>query len=65
MKIHAAQAFLATLTMEGRGFSRTIRVAMRTLRRVVDRRASRAAASLRQHFLKRDAVFFNVLVYSG
>jgi hypothetical protein len=27
--------------------------------------ASRALASLRQHFLKREAVFLNVLVYSG
>ena len=33
--------------------------------RVVEQRASRVRASVRQHFLKRDAVFFDVLVYSG
>jgi hypothetical protein len=39
-------------------------VGLRALRRVVDRSASRAAGPLRQHFLKLDAVFFDVLVYS-
>jgi hypothetical protein len=46
-------------------FSRDIRIAAPTLRDVVDQYAARALASARQHFLKRDAVFFNVLVYSG
>jgi hypothetical protein len=32
---------------------------------VADWRALRVLASLRQHFLKLDAVFSNVLVYSG
>jgi hypothetical protein len=30
-----------------------------------DERALRVLAQTRQHFLKQDAVFFNVLVYSG
>ena len=34
-------------------------------RRFAIRRASRALRSLRQHFLKPEAVFFDVLVYSG
>jgi len=33
--------------------------------RVVDRRALRALVLARQYFLKRDAVFLDVLVYSG
>jgi hypothetical protein len=48
-----------------RSFSRVIRIAAPMLRAVVDQRAEHALASARQHFLKRDAVFFNVLVYSG
>jgi hypothetical protein len=32
---------------------------------VADQRAPRDFATARQHFLKRDAVFSNVLVYSG
>jgi hypothetical protein len=64
MKILAAQTFPATLTIEARGFSRAIRIVMRTPCRVVEPRASHASTSRRQHFLKRDAVFFNVLVYS-
>jgi hypothetical protein len=46
-------------------FSRAIRLLARMVCGVVDRRALRALALARQHFLKRDAVFFNVLVYSG
>jgi hypothetical protein len=34
------------------------------LRDVVDRSAARSLSLRRQHFLKRDAVFFDVLVYS-
>jgi hypothetical protein len=63
-KILVAQAIPAKLTIDARPSSRPIRVVMRMLRRGVDRLASRALASPRQHFLKRDAVFFNVLVYS-
>jgi hypothetical protein len=64
-KTPATQALLAKLTTVDAGFARSIRAAVRMLYRVVDRRAPRAPTSLRQHFLKRDAVFFNVLVYSG
>jgi hypothetical protein len=64
-KTSAAQAFHATLTIAGIGLSRTIRVAARMVHRVPDQRASRALTSARQHFLKRDAVFLSVLVYSG
>jgi hypothetical protein len=46
-------------------FSRTIRIASDARRRVVVEGVLRAPLSLRQHFLKRDAVFSNVLVYSG
>ena len=48
-----------------RGFSRTLRIELRMHCRVVDQRASRALAMVRQHFLKREAVFLSVLVYSG
>lgn len=64
-KTPAAQALLAILTIAGVGFARVIRIVERMLCRVVDQRASHALISLRQHFLKQDAVFFNVLVYSG
>jgi hypothetical protein len=40
------------------------RILASTHRVVVAKRAKQARASVRQHFLKRDAVFFNVLVYS-
>ena len=48
-----------------RGFSRALRIELRMHCRVVDQRATRALAMLRQHFLKREAVFLSVLVYSG
>jgi hypothetical protein len=64
-KTSAAQAFHATLTIAGIGFSRTIRIAARMVHRVAGECASRALTSARQHFLKRDAVFLSVLVYSG
>jgi hypothetical protein len=64
-KTSAAQAFHAILTFAGLRFSRTIRIAPDVRRRVVVERVLRALTSPRQHFLKRDAVFSNVLVYSG
>jgi hypothetical protein len=64
-KTPAAQAFHVMLTIAGVGFSRTIVIVVRMVCRVVDQRASRALTSVRQHFLKQDAVFSNVLVYSG
>ena len=61
----AAQAFRAILTIADVGVSSAFRVVARMHRGVADQRVARALASARQHFLKRDAVFFNVLVYSG
>jgi hypothetical protein len=40
------------------------RIAISARRIVVATDATRALVSLRQHFLKRDAVFFEALVYS-
>jgi hypothetical protein len=53
------------LTIDDIALSRTIRIIAVMPCRVVARRASRAGASERQHFLKRDTVFFDLLVYSG
>ena len=64
-KMPAAQALPAISTIGILGFPRTARIVMRSHRRAVAARASRALASLRQHFLKLDAVFSYVLVYSG
>jgi hypothetical protein len=61
----AAQALPAISTIERDGSSRVVGIAMPTFSGLADERARRTAASSRQHFLKRDAVFFNVLVYSG
>jgi hypothetical protein len=61
----AAQVVLAILTIADVAFSRTTRIVAAMRCRVVEQRASRVRASERQHFLKRDAVFFDVLVYSG
>jgi len=47
------------------GFLRAIRMFARMLCCVGDEWSSIALGSARQHFLKRDAVFCNVLVYSG
>jgi hypothetical protein len=64
-KTSAAQSLLAILTTAGVGFLRAIRITAPMQRGDVDERSSRSLASPRQHFLKQDAVFFNVLVYSG
>src|ERR1044072_880510 len=61
----AAQAFPAILTIAGTESSGTIRIACNKRRPLVDARALRALTLSRQHFLKPDAVFFDVLVYSG
>jgi hypothetical protein len=61
----AAQGFPLILTnadAEGCGVSR---IAISTHCNVIRDNAARALTSLRQHFLKWDAVFFDVLVYSG
>jgi hypothetical protein len=59
------QAFPALLTNADVDGDCTFRIVVRTQRRIFRRREWRAGASLRQHFLKRDTVFFDVLVYSG
>jgi hypothetical protein len=64
-KTSAAQALSAILTFADVEFSRTIRAAPNLRRRVAAERALHALTLRRQHFLKRDAVFSNVLVYSG
>jgi hypothetical protein len=61
----AARAFLAILTIEGGAFSRVTRIAACIYCCAADERVLRVLAAARQHFLKQDAVFFNVLVYSG
>jgi hypothetical protein len=60
-----AQSFLGISTPGGCGLSRVFCVAARRDRCVIDERAVIALALPRQHLLKRDAVFFDVLVYSG
>jgi|SRR5450631_109846 hypothetical protein len=53
------------LTIAGVAFSRASRVVARKHRGAADQPASRVRASACQHFLKWDAVFYHVLVYSG
>jgi hypothetical protein len=62
--VAGAQPFPAILTNVDVEFSRVICIALSMCRRVLTTRAADALTSLRQHFLKRDTVFFNVLVYS-
>jgi hypothetical protein len=64
-KAPAAQAFPLILTIVDVAFSRATCVVVRTHCGGVDERALRAFIHARQHFLKRDAVFLSVLVYSG
>jgi hypothetical protein len=61
----AAQWFLSILTIGTIGISGTIRIVAALPRCVVSQCVPRARTLLRQHFLKRDAVFLGVLVYSG
>ena len=64
-EVPAVQALLAILTVGGVGFSRSSRIAARMHYGVADECAQPVCAWARQHFLKQDAVFFDVLVYSG
>jgi hypothetical protein len=64
-KTPAAQALPAISTIARIGFPRAIRIVARLVCHLVGERASRALTSVRQHFLKQDAVFLDVLVYSG
>jgi len=61
----AVQPLPAILTFADIDSTCVFRFASRTRRHVVDRRARCALTSVRQRFLKLDAVFFDVLVYSG
>jgi hypothetical protein len=60
----AAQLFLAIPMMSCDGFSHALRGVVSMCCGVVERCALLALVSARQYFLKRDTVFFNVLVYS-
>jgi hypothetical protein len=64
-EIIAAQAFSVVARIASVRFSHAIRIAARRRCGAVDQRAQGPLTSVRQHFLKRDAVFSNVLVYSG
>src|SRR5207247_9489224 len=64
-KIPAAQDLFAIWTVVGVGFSLASCMAARIHIDGVDECARQVRAWTRQHFLKQDAVFFNVLVYSG
>jgi hypothetical protein len=61
----AAQLLPAMLTFTDIDPARVFRFASRARCRVVDVSTARALTSVRQHFLKLEAVFFDVLVYSG
>jgi hypothetical protein len=61
----AAQALSAITTAADIVFSCIIRIVACMCCGVVDRREQRALTPARQHFLKQDTVFSNVLVYSG
>ena len=60
----AAQAFPARLTNADVGGAGIFRIRFSRRRVVAANHAEHARVSVRQHFLKLDAVFFNVLVYS-
>ena len=60
----ATQALPATLTFDNAGGARVFRVRLHAQRRILVRSLVRALSPPRQHFLKLDAVFFDVLVYS-
>jgi hypothetical protein len=64
-KTSAAQAFPAHLTIADVDGADVFRILISTHCFVIARDAARVATSVRQHFLKQDAVFFDVLVYSG
>jgi len=60
----AAQVFPANLTNADAGGVGVFRNPISIDRVVVEKSTARFHALVRQHFLKRDAVFFDVLVYS-
>jgi hypothetical protein len=64
-EIVAAQGFPVILTNADADSPAVSRNVISTHCIVIGDNAARAPTSLRQHFLKWDAVFFDVLVYSG
>jgi hypothetical protein len=64
-KTPAAQSFPAILTIAGAVFPRASRTLARMHCSAADKRAPRVSIHARQYFLKLDAVFLDVLVYSG
>jgi hypothetical protein len=60
-----AQPLLELQAGEIHASSRIFCTVARTDRRIADQPALQGGALPRQHFLKQDAVFFDVLVYSG
>ena len=64
-KTPAASAFLSISTTKCVAFSRVARIVVPIHWGVVDERVSPLPARARQYFLKQDAVFLDVLVYSG
>jgi hypothetical protein len=65
MKATAAQALPVILTIASIGLSRIFRIIAPMHYGADDERAPHSCSLARQHFLKRDAVFLSVLVYSG
>ena len=65
MKTPAAQALPAISTIDGAVIARIIRIVAPVRRGDVEERAPRALPHARQHFVKQDSVFLDVLVYSG
>jgi hypothetical protein len=65
IKTPAAQSLPAILTIDGVGFSRTFGIVAQMCRGVAEQRVSRVLIHARQHFVKQDSVFLDVLVYSG
>jgi hypothetical protein len=63
-EIAAAQAFPANLTNADAGGVGIFRIAISTHWLVIAASAACALVMVHQHFLKQDAVFFDVLVYS-
>src|SRR5689334_5075198 len=64
-KTSETQAFPANLTIERVDVAEVFCMLISTHWLVVETDAVHVGTSVRQHFLKRDAVFFDVLVYSG
>jgi hypothetical protein len=64
-KTLGAQLFSNIAIMVGIAFSRVVRIVPGVHWDVLDQHLAPSRGSARQYFLKQDAVFSNVLVYSG